>query len=78
MRYFVISIQRQGEVTPCSIAAFDTRDAAASNYHSILASNYISETLDGFCVMLINEHGGTEMREYWEKQVPVDPESNDI
>lgn len=70
MRYFVISIQRQGELTPCSIAAYDTKEEAFSVYHSILASNYVAEALDGFCTMVINEHGGTESKEYWEKPSP--------
>lgn len=67
--FYVISIQTVGETHPCSIFAFPTKEEAMSNYHSTLASNYIS-TLDAFSTVVLNEHGGTEVKEYWEKPVP--------
>ena len=75
MKYFVVSIQKVGETNPCSIFSYDTKEQACSAYHSTLASNYVSETLDAFSVVLLNEHGATEMKEFWEK--PVD-ESQEI
>lgn len=71
--YFVVSIQQVGETTPTTINGYETKEAALSAYHSTLASNYISETLDAFTVVLLNGHGGTELREYWEKTNPPTP-----
>ena len=69
--FFVVSIQRTGDSNPVSIFAYNTKEEALSAYHSTLASNYISETLVEFCAMVVNEHGGTEVREYWEAPQPV-------
>ena len=68
--YFVISIQQVGGTTPCTIFGYSTREEALSAYHSTLASNYIAENLDGFSVIVLNIHGGTEVKEYWQKPVP--------
>ena len=72
MKYYVVSIQnfKAGSYAQ-SIFAYDTREEALSVYHSTLASNYVSDALSGFCVMVINGHGGTEVREYWEEPIPV-------
>lgn len=73
--YYLISIQKLEETTAQSIFAYEDKTSAMSAYHSTLASNYASTTLNGFCVMVINEHGGTEIREYWEKPyTPPEPE----
>ena len=69
--YFVVSTQKTGTSTPVSVYGYATKEEALSAYHNTLASNYISETLDGFSVVLLNEHGGTEEKEYWEKPVEV-------
>ena len=75
--FYVVSMQTVGETHPCSIFAFETKELALSNYHSTLASNYVAENLDAFAVAVLNEHGGTEVREYWEKPAPEPtPEPN--
>lgn len=67
MRYYVVSMQRTGDASPASIFGYNTLEEARSAYHTTLASNYVSEVLDAFCVMLINEHGGVEAKEFWER-----------
>ena len=64
--FFLISIQKEktGSFAQ-AIFQYANRSDAMSAYHSTLASNYISEALDGFCTMVINEHGGTEIKEYY-------------
>lgn len=64
--FFLISIQKAktGEVTQ-AIFQYSNRTDAMSAYHSTLASDYISENLDGFCVEVINEHGGIEVKEFY-------------
>lgn len=57
MSYYVISIQVIGETKAQSIFAYDSEKEALSAYYGTLASNYASETLTGFCVMLINGFG---------------------
>ena len=69
MTYYVISIQKTDSGNAQSIFAYDSRDEALSAYHSTLASNYVSSVLNGFCVILMNEHGGTELKEYWDKPI---------
>jgi len=74
--FYVVSTQTVGETHPCSIFAFETKEEAMSRYHSTLASDYVAENLDAFAVAVLNEHGGTEVREYWEKPAPEpNPES---
>ena len=70
-KFFVISIQTTEETTSQSIFAYDTKEEALSAYHSTLASDYIATALIAFCAMVVNEHGGTEVREYWEKPEPT-------
>lgn len=69
MKYFVVSIQKVGETAPTSIFAYNSEKEAYSAYHATLASNYISDVLDGFSVAILNEHGGTEIKEYWEETI---------
>lgn len=69
--YFVINIQKTDESTIQSIFSYTSKEEALSTYHNTLASNYVSSTLRSFCVMLINEHGGTELKEYYQKPQPV-------
>ena len=70
MRYYVVTMMKEGSSNPCSIFGYNTREEACSVYHNTLASAYVSATLDAFSVVLLNEHGGTEMREYWERPMP--------
>lgn len=75
--YFVISIQNLGEQTAQSIFAYSSKKEAMSVYHSTLASNYVSDALKGFCTMVVNEHGGTEAREYYDEPVEVAEETTE-
>lgn len=69
--YFVINIQKTEETTAQSIFSYTSKSEALSVYHSTLASNYVSDSLRSFCVMLINEQGGTEIKEYYERPYEV-------
>lgn len=69
--YYVINIQKTEESTMQSIFSYTSKSEALSVYHSTLASNYVSDTLRSFCVMVINEHGGTEIKEYYERPYEV-------
>ena len=73
--FYLISIQMLEGSTAQAIYSYGDKTSAMSAYHSTLASNYASTALNGFCVMVINKHGGTEIREYWEKPyTPPEPE----
>lgn len=67
--YFVVNIQKLEGQTAQSIFAYADRKEAMSVYHSTLASNYVSDALLGFSVAVLNEHLGTEIREYYDKPV---------
>ena len=71
MKYFVVSIQEvEDGTTAQSIFAYDNKDQAFSVYHQTLASNYAASSLQAFCTLIINEHGGTEVREFWDRPTP--------
>ena len=73
--YYMLSILTTAGGTSQTAYGYTSREAALSAYHSTLAANYASTILLGFCTVLLNQHGGTEMKEYWEKPVvPPEPE----
>ena len=76
-KFYVVSIQKTDDSNPISITGYETRESAMSAYHSTLASNYLSESLVSFAVMVINDHAGVEAREYWEEPQPLPDEVED-
>ena len=66
-KFYVVSIQKTADSNPISITGHETKEAAMSAYHSTLASNYQSDVLVAFSVAVLNEHCGTEAKEYWEE-----------
>lgn len=72
-KYYLIHIQIMNDGTQAqSVFAYDDRTSAISAFHSTLASDYASQSLKAFTAMVINYHGGTEAREYWDAPAPVD------
>ena len=73
MKFYSINIQQPtgAEETVQTIFVYNTKEEALSVYHQNLAYNYTVGTLDAFSCMVINEHGGTEIKEYWEKPEPT-------
>ena len=43
------------------------RNKAVAVFHQKMASGMQAETLKSVLNMVINEHGGTEVKEYWER-----------
>lgn len=72
--YYMLSILTTAGGTSQTAYGYTTREAALAAYHSTIAANYNSTILLGFCTILLNQHGGTEAREYWEKPVEPGPE----
>ena len=70
--YFVVNIQKLEGQTAQSIFAYADKKEALSVYHSTLASNYVSDALLGFAVAVLNEHGGTEIKEFFDAPVVVE------
>jgi hypothetical protein len=52
--------------------SYDSRDKAVAVYHQKMASGMQNANLATVLNMVINEHGGTEVREFW--MAPVEPE----
>ena len=69
--YYVVTIQKTETENPVSIFGYETREEAQSAFHSTLASCYQNENLVEFSVVVLNEHGGTEDREFWVKPSPL-------
>ena len=76
-KYFLTSIQTIGDSSPVSTFAYNTLKEALSAYHATLASDYIA-SLDGFACVVLNEHGGTEAKEYWEKTPVPNPPAEEV
>lgn len=74
--YYEIEIQTDKEGKDSKgIYSYETRDEALKVFHQKMASGItagLSGTLSKVLNMIINEHGGTEVKEFW--QAPVQPE----
>ena len=78
MNYLVINYQilKDGttaqSITECKKGTDEEKlKLARSTYHSILASNYISEALSAFAVTILDEHGMTVKTECYDPRTPV-------
>lgn len=72
--YYMLSILTTQGGTSQTAYGYTTREAALTSYHSTLSNNYASDVLLGFCVVLLDQQGRTEAREYWEKPYEPEPE----
>ena len=73
MKYLVINYQIMNDGKTASETSEKTPlKEALSTFHSILASNYISETLSAFAVTILDEHGMTVKTECYDPRVPVE------
>ena len=66
-QYYMLSILTTAGGTSQTAYGYNSREAALEAYHKTLSNNYASTILLGFCTVLLNQHGGTEAKEYWEK-----------
>ena len=64
--YYEIEIQvsKEGEESK-GIYSYDSKDKAVAVFHQKMASGMQNQNLKSVLNMVINEHGGTEIREYW-------------
>lgn len=74
--YYEIEIQTPVEGQESKgIYSYESKDQAIVVFHQKMASGItagLAGNLSKVLNMVINEHGGTEVREFWE--VPVEPE----
>ena len=77
--YYEIEIQTDNEGKDSKgIYSYETRDEALKVFHQKMASGItagLSGTLSKVLNMIINEHGGTEVKEFWQAPVQSEPES---
>ena len=59
-----IQIDKDGKESK-GMYSYDTRDKAIAVFHQKMASGMQAGTLKSVMNMVINEHGGTEIREHW-------------
>lgn len=75
MNYYEIEIQVNKEGTESKgMYSYDSKDKAVAVFHQKMASGMNNENLATVLNMVINEHGGTEVREYFERQVNEESE----
>lgn len=67
-----IQVSKEGEESK-GMYSYEDRDSAVATFHQKMASGMKNPNLKSVLNMVINEHGGTEVREYWEKaEEPVE------
>lgn len=71
--YYEIEIQvnKEGEESK-GMYSYDSKDKAVAVFHQKMASGMQNTNLKSVLNMVINEHGGTEVKEFW--LAPVEPE----
>ena len=71
--YYEIEIQvsKAGEESK-GMYSYDSKDKAVAVFHQKMASGMQNANLKSVLNMVINEHGGTEVKEFW--LAPVEPE----
>lgn len=62
-KFYVVEVTTVSGQTAQALWAHDTIESAKSQYHQILASAYANSNLSYALVMLINDHGFTEVME---------------
>lgn len=71
--YYEIEIQVTKEGTESKgIYSYDNKDSAVATFHQKMASGMKNTNLKSVLNMVVNEHGGTEVKEFW--LAPVEPE----
>ena len=74
--YYEIEIQVTKEGTESKgIYSYTDKDSAVATFHQKQASGMKNTALKSVLNMVINEHGGTEVVEYWRAPVQPEPES---
>lgn len=68
MKFYEIEIQidKDGKESK-GMYSYDTRDKAIAVFHQKMASGMQSTALNAVLNVVLNEHGGTEVKEYWER-----------
>ncbi len=76
-RYYLIKIFynkiAQAEDRP-QPTAYNSLDEARKALNQYMGQSILGETCGWVLAMIINQHGGTEMRDYWEAYVEPAPE----
>ena len=76
--YRVIELQTTKEgIDAQAITAYEEKNNALMAYHQALASCYASESLQAFCVMVVNFHGGVEARDYYDGTNAPEPNEDE-
>ena len=78
MYYYLVTIQKLKDGTnPIAIYSYASRESVFSAYHSTLASNYASSTLEFFCVEVLDGNGDIVEKEHYYFPVEPEPEPNE-
>lgn len=67
-----IQVDKEGKESK-GMYSYEDRDKAVAVFHQKMASGMQNENLVSVLNMVINAHGGTEVREYFERAVEPEP-----
>ena len=78
MNYYVVRVKLllDGTTKKSELMEYDTRQEAVAKFHSNLGTDMADDTLAGSMCVVLNGHGGTEIKDFWERPVDPDPEEN--
>ena len=72
--FFVVSVQNMGDGSqPVGIYGYADLNTAMMAYHQTCASNRANKDVASYLCMVLNAHGGTEIKEYYES--PIESEA---
>lgn len=72
--FYVVRVKylKDGTEKRSELMAYETRTQALAKFHQNLATDLVDDTLKGSMCVVLNEHGGTEEKEYWEAPAEVE------
>lgn len=79
MSYYVVRVKylKDGTEKRSELMAYDTLQAAESKFYTNIGTDMNDDTLSGSMCVVLNGHGGTEDKKYWNVPAPEpEPEPN--
>ena len=74
--YFVTIVQNMKDGTqPINTIGYVDLNSAMMAYHQTCASSRANENMTGYICMVFNEHGNTEIKEYYKVATPEPEEA---
>ena len=74
--YYVVRVKRlkDGTEKKSELMSYETRQEALAKFHTNMGTDMVDDTLIGSMCVVLNEHGGTEIKDYWQGEPAPEPE----